>query len=109
MPISAHLQLALLNVLAQNPPPPPAPSGIPDPRQGPALPGMEKVGTIAHWVFILAGVATLIGLLVVGAKMALSSSRHHGGDNPNVGALGYVVAGGAIVSVASAVVSVLLA
>jgi hypothetical protein len=107
MPISAHLKLAVLEVLAQGPPPP-APSGVPDPRNGPALPGMQKVETLAHWVFVLAGVAALVGVLIVGAKMALSSSRHHGGDNPNVGALGYAVAGAAIISVASAVVSVLL-
>jgi hypothetical protein len=99
MSISDHLNLAALQIFAQ---------AVPDPKGGAALPGVEKLQTLMHWVFIVAGIVSVVGIVSIGAKMAISN-RGHGAENPNIGALGIATAGCVVISVASAIVNLLLA
>jgi hypothetical protein len=81
---------------------------VPDPKAGGTpLPGLDRIQTLMNWTFIISGVAAVIGITGIGAKMALSH-RSNGAENPNLAALGWATAGCVIISVAAAVVNALI-
>jgi hypothetical protein len=70
------------------------------------IPGLDRLELLMHWVFVFSGVVAVVGIMAIGAKMAISHRGH--GENPNIGALGMATAGCVIISIAAAVVNALL-
>lgn len=92
MTLLAHLKLAVTVLAAVDP-------GSNQP------PGGDKFLTAASWVKWGCGLACVVGLVVVGATMAIQHRRGTTGEH--AGALGAVAAGSILVGVAAGVVTAL--
>lgn len=81
-------------------------AAVPNPGSGEAPAFAEsKVLTILKWIAWFASAACVAGILVVGAKMAIS---HRRGDDTNVAQLGWVLAGVILIGSASGIVGTLI-
>lgn len=79
---------------------------VPDFGGGEAPPGSEKLLTIGRWVLWLATAVCVIGLIVVGAQMAMT--HHHGGMQHHGKRLGAVMAGIIVIGSASGITAALI-
>lgn len=79
---------------------------VPNPGGGTAPPGSAKFTTIISWAAYVAVGVCVVGILVVGAKMALQHRQGQGGDH--AASLGWVMAGCIVVGSASAIVGALV-
>ena len=77
-----------------------------DPGSGLAPPGAEGITTIVSWIAWLVLALCVVGVLGVGASMALAHRRGDGGEHA-VG-LAYVLGGAVLVGSASAIVAALV-
>ena len=74
---------------------------VPTPTDGPP-PGAEKFQEVMGWVkWVALGVA-IIGIMIIGAKLAFESRRGEGGAH--LGALGAAMAGVIVISAATSLV-----
>lgn len=81
-------------------------AAAPDPSKGGGNPpGWDKFLTVLHWVFVVATGICVMGLLLVGASMALSYRRGEGSDAAK--GLGPVLVGCVILGSASGIVTAL--
>lgn len=79
---------------------------LPDPTAGEDPPFADKAGTLVHWVFWSVSAACLVGLLVVGAKMAVIHNRGQGGGH--FGDLAMVAAACIVIGGATGIVGAML-
>lgn len=78
---------------------------VPEPIDG-APPGAEKFQEVMGWVkWVALGVA-VIGIMIIGAKLAIESRRGEGGAH--MGALGTAMAGVVVISAAASFVGFLV-
>jgi hypothetical protein len=77
-----------------------------DPGQGIAPPGAEGIITIVQWVAWTVLAVCVLGVLLVGARMALAHRRGEGADHA-VG-LAYVLGGAVLVGSASGLIAALV-
>jgi formate-dependent nitrite reductase membrane component NrfD len=80
-------------------------SGIPDPGRGTAPPGSDGILTIIKWAAWIAFGVCVLGVIIAGAMMAISSRRGEGGEH--MSRLGWVCGGAIIIGSASALVGAL--
>ena len=92
-----HASLELMNTLI---------SEVPNPGQGEAPPGADKLMTILRWAAYIALTVCVLGVIACGAMMALSHRRGDGGDH--AGRLGMVLAGCVLIGAASGLVAALV-
>ena len=79
---------------------------IPNPGMGEAPPGAEGLLTILKWIaWVVFGLA-VAGILITAGAMMINNKRGQGGEH--AAALGWVLAGCALASSASAVVGLLV-
>jgi hypothetical protein len=78
----------------------------PNPGGGTAPPGSDKILTVLGWVKWLVTAVAVGGALFIGAKMAMA---HRRGDDTNMAALGWWLAGCVLLGVAPQLVDVLAA
>lgn len=83
-----------------------AAANVPDPGNGSAPPGFGKFTDVMGWVkWVALGVA-VIGIMVIGAKLAIGSQRGEGGQH--LGALGQSMVGVIVISGAASLVGFLV-
>jgi hypothetical protein len=80
-------------------------SGIPDPGRGVAPPGSDGVLTIIKWTAWVAFGVCVLGVIIAGAMMAISSRRGEGGEH--MSRLGWVFGGAIVIGSASGLVGAL--
>lgn len=81
------------------------PLDVPDPGNGTAPPGAEKFLAVMGWVKWLALGVVIIGLMIIGAKLAIESRRGEGGAH--LGSLGMAMAGVIVIAGAASLVGFL--
>lgn len=81
-------------------------AGVPNPGGGSPPPGGEKLTTIISWVAWGATAICVMGVIVCGARMAIS--HRHGSGGEHASALGWVLAGCVLVGTASGLVGALV-
>lgn len=81
-------------------------AAVPNPGQGKAPPGSTKFEDIISWAAYLALGVCVLGVIVAGAMMAISSRRGEGGEH--MSRLGWVFAGCIVVGSASGLVGALV-
>ena len=81
-------------------------SAVPDPGNGTPPPGFEKFQQVMGWVKWLALGVAVIGIMIIGAKLAIESRRGEGGAH--LGALGTAMAGVIVISGAASLVGFLV-
>ncbi|MGY1638775.1 hypothetical protein ACI78V_19175 [Geodermatophilus sp. SYSU D00742] len=77
-----------------------------DPGQGVAPPGSEGIVTIVQWVAWTVLAVCVVGVLLVGARMALAHRRGEGAEHAV--SLAYVLGGAVLAGSASALVAALV-
>ena len=81
-------------------------SAVLDPGQGVPPPGAEGIATIVQWVAWTVLVLCVVGVLLVGGRMAVA---HRRGEGARYAAeLGYVLGGAVLVGSASALIAALV-
>jgi hypothetical protein len=83
-----------------------AASDILDPGSGVAPPGAEGITTIVEWVAWVVLAVCVVGVLLVGGRMALAHRRGDGGRY--AADLGYVLGGAVLVGSASGLIAALV-
>lgn len=84
----------------------PAANGFPDPGQGVAPPGADKILELLRWGLWLATGGCILAAVMVGVQIALSAVR---GDHHRHGAsLGWVLMGAILVGSSTGIVSALM-
>lgn len=81
-------------------------AAVPNPGQGTPPPGGDKVTTVLSWVAWICAAACVVGVLAVGATMAVS--HRHGSGGEHAARLGWVLAGIVVIGSASAIVGALI-
>ncbi len=79
---------------------------VPNPGKGTKPPGSEGLVKILSWAAWVAFAVCVLGVIVSGAMMAISSRRGEGGEH--MSRLGYVLGGAIIIGSASALVGALV-
>lgn len=79
---------------------------VPDPGNGSAPPGFEKFQEVMGWIKWIAFGVAVIGIMIIGAKLAIESRRGEGGAH--LGALGTAMAGVIVISASTSVVGFLV-
>jgi hypothetical protein len=79
---------------------------VPDPGQGTAPPGSDKLLTILKWVSYVAIMVCVGGVIITGARMAIAHRR--GSDGEAASSLAWVMGGCILIGSASGMVTVLL-
>ena len=77
-----------------------------DPGSGVPPPGAEGITTIVEWVAWTVLAVCVVGVLLVGGRMALAHRRGEGGQY--AAELGYVLAGAVLVGSASGLIAALV-
>jgi hypothetical protein len=77
-----------------------------DPGQGVAPPGSEGIVTIVQWVAWTVLAVCVVGVLLVGARMALAHRRGEGADHAV--SLAYVLGGAVLAGSASGLIAALV-
>jgi len=83
-------------------------AGVPNPGQGVAPPGSDKVTTLLSWVAWIVTALCVGGVLFAGGKMAVSHTQGYGGGGQHASSLGWVLAGCIVAGSASAIAGALL-
>jgi len=83
-------------------------AGVPNPGQGVAPPGSDKVTTLLSWLAWIVTALCVGGVLFAGGKMAVSHTRGYGGGGEHAASLGWVLAGCIVAGSASAIAGALL-
>ncbi|MGO9955975.1 MAG: hypothetical protein ACLP50_08330 [Solirubrobacteraceae bacterium] len=83
---------------------------IPDPGQGIAPPGSDKITTLLSWVAWLVTACCVGGVLYAGGKMAAGSlsGGGYGGGGQHATTLGWVLAGCIVAGSAAAIAGAML-
>lgn len=79
---------------------------VPDPGQGEAPPGSDKVLLILKWVAWIAVAICVGGIVFCGAKMAKGGKRGEGGEHASD--LGWAMAGCIVIGSAAAIAGALI-
>lgn len=79
-------------------------AALPDPTPV-APPGAEGLGTILNMAMWVALTICILGIIVIGAMMAINSRRGTGGEH--AGALGWALAGAIVIGSASGIIGLL--
>ena len=79
---------------------------VPDPGQGSQPPGTEGFQTILKWAAWIGLAVCVLGVIIAGASMAVSSRRGEGGEH--MSKLGWVLGGCIIIGAASGLVGAVL-
>jgi hypothetical protein len=82
------------------------PADVPDPGNGTAPPGFEKFQAVMGWAKWVALGVVIIGLFVIGTKLAIESRRGEGGAH--LGALGMAMGGVIVIAGATSLVGFLV-
>ncbi|SFL26972.1 hypothetical protein [Geodermatophilus ruber] len=77
-----------------------------DPGEGVAPPGAEGIATIVQWVAWTVLAVCVVGVLLVGARMALAHRRGEGAEHAL--SLAYVLGGAVLVGSASGLIAALV-
>lgn len=80
---------------------------LPDPGTGAAPPGSSGITTILSWAAWVAFAVCVLGVIIVGGMMAVSSRRGEGGEHAS--RLGFAMGGAIIIGSASAIIGAVLA
>jgi hypothetical protein len=83
-----------------------AASDVLDPGSGVAPPGAEGITTIVEWIAWVVLSVCVVGVLLVGGRMALAHRRGDGGQY--AAELGYVLGGAVLVGSASGLIAALV-
>ena len=81
-------------------------SDVPNPGNGTPPPGFEKFQQVMGWIKWLALGIAVIGIMIIGAKLAIESRRGEGGAH--LGALGTAMAGVIVIAGAFSLVGFLV-
>lgn len=79
---------------------------VPNPGQGSKPPGSEGLVTILKWAAWVGLAVCVLGVIIAGAMMAISSRRGEGGEH--MSRLGWVLGGCIVIGSASGLVGALL-
>ena len=82
------------------------PLDIPNPGNGSAPPGAEKFQTVMGWAKWVALGVVIIGLFIIGAKLAIESRRGEGSSH--LGSLGMAMSGVIVIAGATGLVGFLV-
>ncbi|HEX2073186.1 MAG TPA: hypothetical protein VHF92_05320 [Geodermatophilus sp.] len=92
--------MSLLNVAG------PVVQAVVDPGPGVAPPGAEGITTIVQWIAWTVLAVCVVGVLIVGGRMALAHRRGEGAEY--AASLGYVLGGAVLVGSASGLIAALV-
>lgn len=81
-------------------------AAVPDPGQGAQPPGTEGFQTILKWAAWVGLAVCVLGVIIAGGSMAVSSRRGEGGEH--MSKLGWVLGGCIIIGAASGLVGAVL-